>query len=1032
VDEVVAAAIEEDVDAILVSSYQGGHNEYFRYLVDLLHKNGSEYIQVFGGGGGVILPSEIRALEEYGVARLYHADDGKTMGINGITDDIIRRIEENAKECLPREVIDRRDKQTIARLISLFENRSGDDSEVQKVKAELAKEANRRSVILGITGTGGSGKSSIIDELVNRFLKVSPEVTIGILAADPSKSSTGGALLGDRIRMNSINSDRVYMRSFGTRESASEISQAAVPAIDVLKKAGFDIIILETCGIGQKDHWIAEISDKSIYVMTAEYGAPSQLEKIDMLDLADFIVINKCKKPGAEDALREVTLHYIKNQNIRVSHTELGSIFDLDLPIYATEANQFNNAGMNKLFKDILDAFGPDTRSYRIDENLLDLLSTEGHKDFSCLRGGSTDYLEGVAETIENYHRTAEREIETAEACFALKKSLELFRETADSGETADALARRFEHYMGKLNPASANFLEEWPKIKETYAGEEISFQVRGKDHKVKSSARSLSGSRIPKVSLPQYRSWGELLRFFYKENLPGRFPFTAGVFPFKRTEEDPKRQFAGEGGPEKTNKRLHYLSKNDATKRLSIAFDPITLYGENPSAQPDVYGKIGESGVSICTLDDMKKLFTGFDLSDPKTSVSMTVNGPAPVILAAYFMTACDQVAEKKGRKLDRDEKIELFRKLRGTIQADILKEDQGQNTCIFSIDFALRLLGDVQIFFSKNKIRNYYTLSISGYHIAEAGANPITQLAFTLANGFHYVEHFRSLGLDVNDFAPNLSFFFSNGMEPEYSVIGRVARRIWAIAMRDRYDADERSQKLKYHIQTSGRSLHAQEIDFNDIRTTLQAVFAFYDNCNSLHTNSYDEAVTTPTEESVRRSIAIQLILAKEFGLLKNENPNQGAFIIEELTDLVERAVLEEFRRISRRGGVLGAMEKQYQRSKIQEESLYFEELKHSSAYPIIGVNTYLSEDPDQNLYDKMEVRRATPEEKEQQLENLKKFEDRNGDKVEEALGSLKRVALSGGNIFEELLDTVQYVSFGKITNLLYEVGGRYRRNM
>ena len=1040
VDEVVTSAVQEDADAILVSSYQGGHNEYFRYAVDLLKQRGCPHIQIFGGGGGVILPAEIRTLEKHGVQRLYHADDGKVMGVDGIADDIIQRIAANiaqhetdraAEEFAPAD-LSPADARAIGRMISLIENADDDDQATRALRDDLAVANKGRSAVLGITGTGGSGKSSITDELINRFLKVSPDVTVGVLAVDPSKSIDGGALLGDRIRMNSIYNDRVYLRSFATRGSASEVSAACVAAVDVLKAAGFDVIILETSGIGQKDHSITDIADRSIYVMTAEYGAPTQLDKIDMLDLADFIVINKCRKPGSEDAVREVTVRRIKNNDISVSHAESRSILDLDLPIYATVANQFNNAGVNKLFKDILTALNGDKRRYELAQEVLELLTTAGHKDFTALRGLSTHYLEDIAETVEGYHRGAENQIEAAGQCQAVETSLVLLERAGGDGAATEALFKLRDECKAKLSNESAAFIKNWPAIQAQYAADKISYKVRGKDVSVAASVTSLAGSRIPRVALPTYRSWGELLRFHYKENLPGRFPFTAGVFPFKRTREDPKRQFAGEGGPEKTNKRFHYLCENEPAKRLSVAFDPITLYGESPAERPDVYGKIGESGVSICTLDDMKKLFTGFDLADPMTSVSMTINGPAPIMLATFFMTAYDQAVEAKGADLTADERTELFRKLRGTVQADILKEDQGQNTCIFSIDFALRMMGDVQSYFAANDIRNYYTISISGYHIAEAGANPITQLAFTLANGFHYVEYFSSLGLEVNDFAPSLSFFFSNGMEPEYSVIGRVARRIWAIAMRDRYDADERAQKLKYHIQTSGRSLHAQEIDFNDIRTTLQAVFAFYDNCNSLHTNSYDEAVTTPTEESVRRASAIQLILAKEFGMLKNENPNQGAFIIDELTDLVEQAVLDEFRRISFRGGVLGAMEKQYQRNKIQEESLYYEELKDTGAYPIIGVNTFINENPDATRFDAMEVRRATPQEKRRQLKDLKKFEKRNADTAPAALESLKKVILGGGNIFAELLTTVRHASLGQITNLLYEVGGKYRRNM
>ncbi|MDP7422196.1 MAG: methylmalonyl-CoA mutase family protein [bacterium] len=1041
VTELVLAAVEEDADAVLVSSYQGGHNEYFRYMIDLLKEKGAGNVLVFGGGGGVILPSEIIELEEYGVEQIYHADTGKKIGITGIADDIVARIQRKVEASSINDVkesdleqLTPGNKFLIGKLISRLENAAADNEQDRSRDALREKLADGGgSIVLGITGTGGSGKSSLVDELINRFLKVSPDVTVGVLAVDPSKTASGGALLGDRIRLNSFGDDRLYLRSFATRESYSELSLVLPDAIRLLKTAGFDVIIIETSGIGQGASKVTEICDHSIYVMTSEYGAPSQLDKIDMLDLADSIVINKCEKIGAEDALREVILHRVKDRGMMVNRRKQRSLFELDLPIYATNASQFNNQGVNAFFADILKFVSSNGTGFTVDEEIMELLPTEGHKDFSALHSQHNNYLAEIADTVKNYHRQVEQEAAAAETCYSLNKARQTVR---DEGVAADnvenELTELYQRYWRRLSRDSVTFLENWPGLREDYKQEQMSYTVRGKKITVDAATESLSGTMIPKVALPQYRSWGDLIRFFYKENLPGYFPYTAGVFPFKRTFEDPKRQFAGEGPPEKTNKRFHYLCRNDQTKRLSVAFDGLTLYGQDPDISPDIYGKIGESGVSICTLDDMKKLFAGFDLSDPHTSVSMTINGPAPIILAMYFMTACHQQGEKRGHDLSQEEKIDLFRCLRGTVQADILKEDQGQNTCIFSIDFALKMMGNIQAYFSRLGIKNYYTISISGYHIAEAGANPVTQLAFTLANGFHYVEYFKNLGLKVDDFARNLSFFFSNGMEPEYSVIGRVARRIWAVAMRDKYGAAERSQKLKYHIQTSGRSLHAQEIAFNDIRTTLQALLAFYDNCNSLHTNSYDEAVTTPTEESVRRAMAIQVILSKEFGLLKNENISQGSFIIEELTDLVEEAVLEEFYRLSFRGGVIGSMEKQYQRAKIQEESLYYEELKHSGEYPIVGVNTYLADTPSESPYEDMVLTRSTPEEKQSQLDNLESFKETNKGKCEEALRALKKVVLEDGNIFEELLNTVQYASLGQISGLLYEIGGKYRRNV
>lgn len=1039
VAEVVQTAIEEDVDAVLVSSYQGGHNEYFRYLVDLLREKGGSDILIFGGGGGVILPSEIEALQKYGVERLYHAEDGRKMGVHGIAEDIMERIRRKRVNINPLDILNEKihlltekNKLVIGKLITLLESFSHLPESSQLLN-RLEKVPGKNGVILGITGTGGSGKSSLTDEIILRFLKTSPDITIAVLAVDPSKSTTGGALLGDRIRMNSIYNDRVFFRSFATRGAQSELNPAVKHSINILKKAGFDLVIVETPGIGQGDSTITNIADYSIYVMTHEYGAPSQLDKIDMLDLADFVIINKADHIGSEDALREVILKYIRNKNIRVSLASKQSLFDLDVPVYATNASEFNNAGCNALFKGILEKVRQRPMTFTVDDKMVALLSTEKHRDFRPIHTRNTNYLAEIADTVKNYHKRVKREVELAKKCYSLKNTIQVLKEQQnDHHATISQLQTLFDHYYQSMHPETRQFLESWPKIKDLYSAETMTYRVRDKEICVQTFTESICGSKIPKVALPRYESWGELVEFFYKENLPGYFPFTAGVYPFKRTEEEPRRQFAGEGTPERTNRRFHYLCRNDRAKRLSVAFDGVTLYGEDPAYEPDIFGKVGESGVSICTLDDMTKLFEGFDLQDPLTSVSMTINGPAPIMLALYFMTAVRQQSERLGRPLTREEQIEVFRMLRGTVQADILKEDQAQNTCIFSIDFSLKMLGDIQKFFVQNKIRNYYSLSISGYHIAEAGANPITQLAFTLANGFHYVEYFLNLGMHVDDFAPNLSFFFSNGMDPEYSVIGRVARRIWAIAMKEKYHANERSQKLKYHIQTSGRSLHAQEIDFNDIRTTLQALIAYYDNCNSLHTNAYDEAVTTPTEESVRRAVAIQLIINKEFGLARNENPNQGSFIIEELTDLVEEAVLAEFYRISYRGGVLGAMEKQYQRSKIQEESLYYEELKERGEYPVIGVNTFVDEKNATRAYDEMEITRATVEEKEEQIKNLEKFKRKGKENREKALNELKERILSGFNIFEALLDAVQYLSLGEITHLLYQIGGKYRRNL
>jgi isobutyryl-CoA mutase len=1042
VDEILATAIQEDADAILVSSYQGGHNEFFTYLVDCLRALPSSAILVFGGGGGVILPQEIEDLEKYGVERIYHAIDGQALGIHGIADDIIGRIKKARAQRdevqLPFSLEEelhgggRTNHQRISQQLSHIERHVDDADELTRLRTMYAAHDKNKTVVFGVTGTGGCGKSSLIDELINRFLKVTDDLSIGVLAVDPSKKLSGGAFLGDRIRYNNINNGRVFFRSFATRESASELSPAVRDALQVLKAYGFDIVFVETSGIGQGDSQVTEICDHAIFVMTSEFGAPSQLEKIDMLDLADSIVINKFEKIGSEDALRHVSNHYRRSRNIRISRSHPSS--NDDLPLYAASSNQFNNRGVNRLFKDLLETVrGRKLRDFQTKNNLLEVLQTRDAQDFGLIGGQRVHYLTEIADTVKEYNAACDGQARTAGQCYALRQSIDQF---ADGEQAAAALKQKLSERWKDLSRETQLFLEGWEECVHGYSQGKLSYVVQNEERTIDLFTQSLSSLGIPKVALPKYRSWEELVRFHYRENLPGSFPFTAGVYPFKRTTEDPRRQFAGEGTPERTNKRLHYLSRNDTAKRLSTAFDGITLYGEDPDRRPDIYGKIGESGVSICTIEDMEKLYDGFDQTDPLTSVSMTINAPAPIILAMYFMVAYRRELNKEertGRRLGDAEKAELkirtFRNLRGTVQADILKEDQGQNTCIFSIDFAMKLVGDVQEYFARNAIEKYYSLSISGYHIAEAGANPITQLAFTLANGFTYVEYFLKRGLKLDDFAPNLSFFFSNGMEPEYSVIGRVARRIWAIAMKHKYHGNERSQKLKYHIQTSGRSLHAQEVDFNDIRTTLQALLAYYDNCNSLHTNSYDEALTTPTEESVRRSMAIQMILANEFGMIKNENPNQGSFFIEHLTDLVENAVLEEFYRISRRGGVTGAMETQYQRAKIQEESLYYEELKQSGEYPIVGVNTFLRENPE-NPYLAVKITRTPLHEKDERLKQLCEFQVRNREMAASALERLREVALGEGNIFEELLSTVQWASLGQITRVLYEVGGKYRR--
>jgi isobutyryl-CoA mutase len=1036
VEEIVNAAIQEDVQGIAVSSYQGGHVEFFKYMYDLLKERGASHIRIYGGGGGVIIPREIKELHQYGIARIFSPEDGRVLGLQGMINVMMEECDFPTVREITDEIerLPKGDAQAIARLITLSENRIDVTKEaaatVESVM-EKVKELTKSVPVVGITGTGGAGKSSLTDELIRRFLNEIPEKKVAVLSVDPTKQKTGGALLGDRIRMNSINSPRVYMRSLATRNSRSELSLAIKDAINVVKAAGFDLIIVETSGIGQGDAAITEVCDISMYVMTSEFGAPSQLEKIDMIDYADLIVINKFERKGSEDAKRQVQKQYQRSHQL----------FDKDLsemPVYGTIASQFNDPGTNTLFVALIDLINK-----KAGTNWTTTLQKVDHveKQNVIIPNERRHYLREITETVRNYHKKVDQQVNIARRLFQLEGAIEAVKERERNEEVLTSLEALKQHYENQLTPESKQILASWEDLKAKYAAKQFVTKIRDKEIVTELTTKSLSGLDIPKVALPKFKDYGEILRWVYKENVPGSFPFTAGVFPFKRQGEDPKRQFAGEGTPERTNRRFHYLCKDDPAKRLSTAFDSVTLYGHDPDYRPDIFGKIGESGVNVCTLDDMKKLYKGFDLCDPLTSVSMTINGPAPIILAMFMNTAIHQQVEKREAELGRplteaeyeEVKAYTLQTVRGTVQADILKEDQGQNTCIFSTEFALKMMGDIQEYFIKNKVRNYYSVSISGYHIAEAGANPISQLAFTLANGFTYVEYYLSRGMHIDDFAPNLSFFFSNGLDPEYTVLGRVARRIWSIVMREKYGANERSQKLKYHVQTSGRSLHAQEIDFNDIRTTLQALMAIHDNCNSLHTNAYDEAITTPTEESVRRAMAIQLIITKEHGLTKNENPLQGSFIIEELTDLVEEAVLKEFERINDRGGVLGAMETQYQRGKIQDESMYYEMKKHSGELPIIGVNTYLNPNPpSEEEMNNIQLARASYEEKELQIKNLLAFQERNKDKVDEALKRLKHVAVNGGNIFEELMETVKVASLGQITKALYEVGGQYRRNM
>ncbi|ETI66400.1 fused isobutyryl-CoA mutase/GTPase IcmF [Neobacillus vireti] len=1034
VEEVVNAAIQEDVQGIAISSYQGGHVEYFKYMYDLLKEKGAPHIRIYGGGGGVIIPREIAELHEYGIAWIFSPEDGRTMGLQGMIDRMIAECDFSTVPLDPAEQIEKLpsgDVNAIAKLITLAElhvDQRNEAAATAELVLEQVKSLEKRIPVVGITGTGGAGKSSLTDELIRRFINELPDKKVAILSVDPTKQKTGGALLGDRIRMNAIFSPNVYMRSLATRHSKSELSLAIKDAVAVTKAAGFDLVIVETSGIGQGDAEITEICDVSLYVMTSEFGAPSQLEKIDMIDFADLIVINKFERKGSEDALRQVQKQYQR------SHM----LFEKDpseMPVYGTIASQFNDPGTNALFAALVE---------KVNEKMAAEWLTSFSKHAKVEKQNviiPTDrryYLREISETVRGYHKKAEAQANIARKLFQLEGALDAVKEQPEVVAALESVKQETEDL---LTAESRKILSTWAETKAAYSGEKFVTRIRDKEIITVLKSKSLSGLDIPKVALPRYKDYGEILRWVYQENVPGSFPYTAGVFPFKREGEDPKRQFAGEGTPERTNRRFHYLSKDDDAKRLSTAFDSVTLYGEDPDYRPDIYGKVGESGVSICTLDDMKKLYAGFDLCHPSTSVSMTINGPAPIILAMFMNTAIDQQVQKKEAELGRVLTVEEFadvraftlKTVRGTVQADILKEDQGQNTCIFSTEFALRMMGDIQQYFIDHQVRNYYSVSISGYHIAEAGANPISQLAFTLSNGFTYVEYYLSRGMNIDDFAPNLSFFFSNGLDPEYTVIGRVARRIWATVMRDKYGANERSQKLKYHVQTSGRSLHAQEIDFNDIRTTLQALMALQDNCNSLHTNAYDEAITTPTEESVRRAMAIQMIITKEHGLSKNENPLQGSFVVEELTELVEDAVLQEFERLNDRGGVLGSMETQYQRGRIQDESMYYEMKKHTGELPIIGVNTYLNPNPpSEDDVNNMEIARATQEEKELQINNLRAFWEAHGGESADALKRLKEAAVSGGNIFAALMDTVQVASLGQITKALYEVGGQYRRNM
>jgi methylmalonyl-CoA mutase len=1044
-----------------MTSYQGGHNEYFKYMYDLLQEAGAGHIKIFAGGGGVILPDEIRELKDYGITQIYSPDDGRKMGLQGMINDMLKQCDFLTRTSLNDELqgISKQDKKAIASAITLAENHP---EQTEKFLQELKKIIAGKIVpVIGITGTGGAGKSSLIDELVRRFL-VETDKSIAIISVDPSKRKTGGALLGDRIRMNSINNSRVYMRSLATRQANLALSKYVQESIDICKAAGYDLIIVETSGIGQSDTEITEHSDVALYVMTPEFGAATQLEKIDMLDFADIVAINKFDKRGALDAIRDVRKQFKRNH-------KLFDTPDEDLPVIGTMASQFNDPGMNKLFSELMASILKKT-GFNFHAK-MEMSSQQAEKSY-IIPPDRTRYLAEIVEASAEYNNWVNKQCKLAQQLFQVHGTLAIAAEHKKE-DSLKSLKEIYSMLEQSLDLECRRLLEEWPETIKKYKADNFIYKVRDKEIKQSLYTESLSKLRIPKISLPRYEAWGDILRWILTENVPGEFPYAAGVFPLKREGEDPTRMFAGEGGPERTNKRFHYVSLDQPAHRLSTAFDSVTLYGEDPDLRPDIYGKIGNSGVSIATLDDAKKLYSGFDLCHPSTSVSMTINGPAPMLLGFFMNTAIDQQCEKyileNGLLEETKEKIsQIFKSrgiskpsyqgelpegnnglglmllgltgdqvlpadiylkiknyaianVRGTVQADILKEDQAQNTCIFSTEFALRMMGDIQKYFIDNLVRNFYSVSISGYHIAEAGANPISQLAFTLSNGFTFVEYYLSRGMHIDEFAPNLSFFFSNGIDPEYSVIGRVARRIWAKAIKHKYKGNDRSQKLKYHIQTSGRSLHAQEIDFNDIRTTLQALYAIYDNCNSLHTNAYDEAITTPTEESVRRAMAIQLIINRELGLAKNENPLQGAFIIEELTELVENAVLEEFKRINDRGGVLGAMETMYQRSRIQEESLYYETLKHDGTYPIIGVNTFLNKNGSPTIIPS-EVIRATEEEKKFQISALETFKTRNNNLSSALLKDLQQKAVAGENIFASLMEVCKICSLGQISHALY----------
>jgi len=1079
VKEIINCAIQEDAQAIAITSYQGGHMEFLKYMYDLLQEAGCGHIKIFAGGGGVILPHEIKELHEYGIARIYSPDDGREMGLQGMINHLVSNCDFPSGKDVngSMDKLKDRDPRALARIISAAENYPKESAQMLEKIQQMAEK--NKVPVLGITGTGGSGKSSLIDELVSRFLIDFENKSIGIISVDPSKRRTGGALLGDRIRMNSITNGRVYMRSLATRQSNLALSKYVREAVNILKAADFDLIILETSGIGQSDTEITDHSDVSLYVMTPEYGAGTQLEKIDMLDFADIIALNKFDKRGGMDALRDVKKQYRRNRNLWNEDVK-----DDHLPVFGTIASQFNDPGVNQLYKAIMDKIA---RKTGIDLKSDFEISKEMSEKIYIIPPERNRYLSEITETIRGYNQWVNEQADVAGKLYSIDQSVKAIEETdvpeINREELKKQLETLYKEVEFSLDGRNKKILENWDKKVRKYKDEYYVYKVRDKEIKIDTHVESLSQTIVPKISMPKYKGWGDVLRWNLQENVPGEFPYTAGVFPFKREGEDPTRMFAGEGGPERTNKRFHYVSIDQPAKRLSTAFDSATLYGSDPDRRPDIYGKIGNAGVSICCLDDAKKLYSGFHLADPKTSVSMTINGPAPIMAAFFMNAAIDQECEIYIKKNNLEEKVhkkikqiykekgverpayqgelpegndglglfllgvtgdqvlpkevydkikaETICRVRGTVQADILKEDQAQNTCIFSTEFALRMMGDIQDYFIENNVRNFYSVSISGYHIAEAGANPITQLALTLSNGFTFVEYYLSREMDIDKFGPNLSFFFSNGMEPEYAVIGRVARRIWSKAMKLKYKGNSRSQMLKYHIQTSGRSLHAQEIDFNDIRTTLQALYAIYDNCNSLHTNAYDEAITTPTEESVRRAMAIQLIINRELGLAKCENPMQGSFIIEELTDLVEEAVLVEFDRISQRGGVLGAMESNYQRGKIQEESLHYEHLKYTGEYPLVGVNTFLSSNGSPTVIPG-EVIRATEEEKEYQVNMLADLHNGNKDKSKRLLNELQMTAVNNRNIFEKLMEVSKYCSIGQITDALYKVGGQYRRNM